>query len=68
MEKKIMIEGMACGHCTNRVEQALNSIRGVHASVSLEDKCATVVLEHAVTDEELSKAVTDAGYSVISIS
>lgn len=58
---------MSCGHCTARVEKALNAIPGVSASVSLEDKSATVSLSGNVTDDTLRSAVIDAGYEVVSI-
>ena len=65
MEKKIMIEGMMCQHCVAHVTKALNSLPGETADVSLEGKCATV--SGPATDEELKKAVEDAGYQVVSI-
>ncbi len=67
MKKIMKIEGMSCGHCTARVEKALNAIPGVSASVSLEDKSATVSLSGDVTDDTLRSAVIDAGYEVVSI-
>ncbi len=67
MKKIMKIEGMSCGHCTARVEKALNAIPGVSASVSLEDKSATVSLSGNVTDDTLRSAVIDAGYEVVSI-
>ena len=67
VEKKIMIEGMMCAHCSGRVEKALNELEGVKAVVNLEEKCAVAVLSGPVSDEMLSKAVTDAGYEVVSI-
>ncbi len=52
MEKKIMINGMMCAHCTAHVEKALGTLEGV-ASVKadLEGKCATVTLTGAVSDQ-----------------
>ena len=45
MTEKIMkIEGMACGHCSARVEKALNAIDGVSATVDLEAKTASITL------------------------
>lgn len=67
MEKMMKIEGMSCGHCSARVEKALNEIDGVTARVSLEDKTATITLSHEVADEILRKAVTDAGYEVVGL-
>ena len=46
---------------------ALNGIDGVQATVSLEDQCAKVSLSKPVSDETLAQAVTDAGYTVVSI-
>ena len=65
MEKKIVIEGMSCGHCSARVEKALNGLPGVTAHVDLESKTATVT--GAADDAALKKAVEDAGYEVVSI-
>lgn len=67
MEKTLKIEGMSCGHCTGRVEKALNAMDGVSATVSLEDKSATVQLSKDISDEQLVKTVTDAGYEVVDV-
>ena len=65
MEKKLIVEGMSCSHCSGRVESALNAIPGVTAKVDLEKKTATVSGD--VSDDTLRKAVEDAGYQVVSI-
>lgn len=65
MTKTMKIEGMMCMHCASRVESVLNAIEGVSAKVDLEKKIATVTGD--VSDEVLRKAVTDAGYEVVSI-
>ena len=65
MEKKIMIEGMMCQHCVAHVTKAITCLPGESATVDLEGKCATV--SGPATDEELKKAVEDAGYQVVSI-
>ena len=67
MNKKIVIDGMMCMHCAGAVEKALNALDGVTAKVDLEQKCAHVELAAPVADEVLAKAVTDAGYTVVSI-
>ena len=65
MERTMKIEGMMCAHCSGRVEKALNDLPGVTASVNLEAGTAAVTGE--ASDEALTKAVTDAGYRVVSI-
>lgn len=67
MTKKINIEGMTCGHCSARVDKALNSIDGVSATVNLEGKYAEAVISGSVSDDMLQAAVTEAGYEVVSI-
>ena len=67
MKKVLTIEGMMCGHCTSRVEQALNAIDGVTAEVSLDNKTATVSSTKEISQETLVKAVTDAGYTVVDV-
>ena len=69
MEKKLIVEGMSCSHCSGRVEKALAAVAGVSAAhVDLDSKTATVTLTSPVEDGALVKAVTDAGYEVSSIS
>lgn len=67
MKKKMTIDGMMCAHCQSHVEKALNAIGGVRATVDLEGKCAHLTLEQDVPDETLKDAVTEAGYTVVSI-
>jgi len=64
-EAKLAIDGMSCGNCVRNVENALNSLAGTWASVSLEDNQATVLLKSPPDIEKLSKAVSDAGYCVL---
>ncbi|MDE6014212.1 MAG: heavy metal translocating P-type ATPase [Acetatifactor sp.] len=68
MKKVITVEGMMCGHCTGRVQKALEGIEGVAGvTMSLEDKTASVELAAEVTDETLKAAVEEAGYEVTGI-
>ena len=64
MEKKLHIEGMMCMHCKAHVEKALQAIPGVTVQVNLEAGQAAVSCPDTVTVEDLTKAVTDAGYTV----
>ncbi len=67
MEKTMLIEGMTCAHCKARVEKALNAIPGVRANVVLEEKKAHIEVSGRVSDDELRKAVEEAGYEVVEI-
>ena len=62
--KTYIIEGMSCGHCSSRVEQALNALDGITATVDLDSKMATVTANGYIDDEAVIRSVTDAGYSV----
>lgn len=64
-EAKLAIDGMSCNNCVRNVENALNTLDGTWATVSLEDNMATVLLKNPPDIEKLSKAVADAGYMVL---
>ncbi|ADQ80282.1 Heavy metal transport/detoxification protein [Paludibacter propionicigenes WB4] len=66
-EKTLQIKGMSCGHCSARVEKALNAIDGVTAAVDLEANSAKVTLLKEVSDETLKAAVDNVGYEVVGI-
>ena len=67
MQKTMIIEGMMCPHCKKAVEDALNAIDGVQATVDLDKKCAAVTLTKEVADQILIDAVTAKDYKVISV-
>ncbi len=68
MKKTMIIEGMMCGHCTGRVQKALEAVEGVESVVmSLEDKSAEITCADLVLDETLKAVVTEAGYEVTQI-
>lgn len=68
MKKKLLIEGMSCGHCVMHVKNALMELDGVaNVEVNLEDKSALVELSSAVEDSTLKEAVEDVGYDVVQI-
>ncbi len=68
MEKRILIEGMMCGHCTGRVQKSLEALPGVKSvTVSLEEKTAIVTAEAPIDDEVLCSTITEAGYEVTKV-
>lgn len=59
MKKSFKVDGMMCNHCRTHVENALNSIEGVKASVTLNPPVATVEFEgNELSLDELQQAVT----------
>lgn len=70
MEKKIVVGvgGMMCEHCAAHVKEALSRIEGVsEVSVSLEDKEAEIVASSPIKEEDLKKAIEDAGYQYLGL-
>lgn len=65
MTKVMTIEGMMCGHCTGRVQKALEALDGVkEVTMSLENKTATIEADETVAEDSMIAAVTEAGYEV----
>lgn len=61
----IKIDGMSCGNCAARVENALNALGDTLAEVQLGDRQATVYTKQPADPEKLRKAVSDAGYTML---
>ncbi len=58
----IKITGMTCDHCAKSAEEALNTLKGVKASVSLDEGLAKVETAGQVDPGHLLKAVEAKGY------
>ncbi|MGE5628219.1 MAG: heavy-metal-associated domain-containing protein [Solirubrobacterales bacterium] len=68
MKKKIIIEGMSCGHCVNHVKEALMELKGVQtADVDLDTKTAVISFDSNIADEIINDAIEDVGYDVVRI-
>ena len=66
VRKRYQVEGMMCDHCRQHVEQALNELDGVLATVTLEPPVATIDFAQApLSVERLQEALAKAGrYSI----
>ena len=65
METIIKVNGMMCPHCKARVETVCKAVEGaMDAVVDLKEKQVTVTGNASL--EALKKAITDAGYEVVS--
>lgn len=68
MSKKILIEGMTCGHCVGRVQTALEGLNNVRSvSVDLGSKNATIETNGEVLNSEIVDAIKEEGYEVVGI-
>lgn len=68
MKKKIIVEGMSCGHCVNHVKTALEELSGVNSvSVDLASKTAVVEASSEVDNADIKAAIEEAGYEVVNI-
>lgn len=65
--KVVDIEGMTCGHCKARVEQALDAIDGAAAEVNLHRNHAVVKMTRDVSDDEIRRALAGSGYTITGI-
>ena len=69
MTQTIKIEGMMCSHCEAHVKKALENLDGViSAAPSHEAGTAVVEFSKSVPEEDLKKAVEEAGYTFLSLS
>ena len=68
MERKMVIEGMMCGHCEARVKKCLEALPQVtEAEVSYETGTAIVKLSEEISNEVLKETVEAQDYKVISM-
>lgn len=58
----IEVDGMTCGKCQNRVENAFNSQEGMYASVDLDKRQAVVRMKNQMSEDQLKEIVRKAGY------
>lgn len=64
---ELLIGGMSCDGCAQNVENALNALNGVWATVTFADHTARVRSKHPIGREALEAAVKDAGYYVMKL-
>lgn len=66
-EVQLTIDGMTCGNCAARVENALNELDGVWAKVDLGSQQAKVQMKSLIPESDLKNAVHQVGYTVMKI-
>lgn len=65
---KLTISGMHCGSCAGNVERALKKVSGVKSvTVNAIANKAFAEIDDSVKEEDLKKAVAQAGYKIVII-
>ena len=68
MKKIVHLDGMCCEHCAKRVENALSVVGGVvSVDVKFKKNLAVIRSREEVSNDEITKVVTEVGYTVQSI-
>ncbi len=62
-EIELILGGMTCASCANRIEKKLNKLDGVEATVNYATEKARVYVPQNFDTEQLVQAVADAGYT-----
>ena len=64
----LTIEGMSCGHCVMHVKKELSKVSGLTIENVEIGKARVQYDEAKVTTDQISKAIEEAGYKLLSIS
>ena len=60
------VEGMNCGHCTKAITQAIVEL-DANAQVQTDLTSKTVTVSGTPSNEQISQAITEAGYKVVAV-
>lgn len=60
------VEGMNCGHCTKAITQAIVEL-DANAQVQTDLSSKTVTVSGTPSNEQISQAITEAGYKVVAV-
>ena len=66
-KKTVKVSGMHCDHCVKSVTEAIDKIEGASAKVNLKKEEAVVSYDREIDDDDLKKAVEEAGFKVVDI-
>ena len=62
----VTVDGMHCGHCSAKVEQALKAIEGVKkVKADLETKAVTIISKIELDSDVIKTVVAEAGFTVV---
>ena len=62
----LTVEGMMCGHCKMRVEDAARSVKGVKkAEADIDKKTVTVTFTDKTNTDTIISAIKEAGFEAV---
>ena len=61
----LKVEGMSCGGCENRVQNAVKTIEGVEEVVADHVNCTVTVKANNVDKNIIKEKIEDLGYNVV---
>lgn len=64
MKKIIVIEGMSCNHCVNRIKKSLEELDGINVVEVVKGKAT---IEGTASNEKIKESIEDLGFDVITI-
>ena len=65
-ETNLIVNGMMCGGCENRVKNAIKDIEGVENVTADHDTGKVIVIsDNEVSEEIIKEALEDIGYEVV---
>ena len=65
-ETNLIVNGMMCGGCENRVKNAIKNIEGVeNVTADHNTGKVTVISDNEVSEEIIKEALEDIGYEVV---
>lgn len=67
-KKVLIVDGMHCGHCSKKVEDALKVVDGVKkVKINLEKKEVVIVSKEKLNDDIISSAIEKTGFELVEI-
>lgn len=68
MIKTLQVNGMTCGHCKSKVEEALIALKEINAAeVDLLDGTVEISGDEEISDLKLINTISEAGYKLITV-
>ena len=61
----VYIDGMSCGHCAARVEEAVSGVVDCNVKVDLDQKCAVVKSKEPLCEKDIFDTISALGFKPV---